>query len=144
MNLSFIKVRPTQSVNASRIIQALLLPIVTPDTLGYTLDEGVWRDDDGHSFVPLNHQSVAVAIADESYIDGLKVEYKLPQGNSRYTTTTTVDKWVENDVVNGDKRLLIIELENECVVEIVDMDYIVRLNDNSFEVRRLKTFGFIA
>ena len=138
---TFIKVTPTKSVNASRIIQALLLTIVTPSMLGYTLDEGVWRDEDGYSFTPINHQSVAVAIADDDYIGGLKVEYKLPQGNGCYTT---VDKWVENDVVNGDIHLLIIELENECIMEVVDMQFILSLNDEDFRVRRLKTFGFIA
>ena len=138
---TFVKVTPTKSVNASRIIQALLLPIVCPNTLGYTLDDdGVWRDVDGYSFTPINHKSVAVAIADENFIGGVKVVYKLPQGNSRYTT---IEEWAGYDVTKGSKRLLIIELENECIVEIVDMQFILSLNDEDFRSKRLKTFGFI-
>lgn len=142
MNLSFIKVRSTQSVNVNQIKQALLLPIVCPSTLGYTLDdEGVWRDEDGSSFHCINHKEVVCAIADDDYIGELKVEYKIPQGYTRYTT---IDKWVDVDVVNGDNRLLIIELENECIVEVIDISYIVSLSDNSFEVQRLKQFGFLS
>lgn len=142
MNLSFVKVRPTQSVNVNQIKQALLLPIVCPSTLGYTLDdEGVWRDEVNNAFHCLNHKSVVCAIADDDYIDGLKLEYKLSQGGTHHIT---IEEWVENDVVNGDNRLLIIELENECIVEVIDMQFLVTLSQDSFEVQRLKTFGFIA
>ena len=142
MNLSFIKVRPTQSVNVSQIKQALLLPIVCPSTLGYTLyNEGVWRDEGGYTFSPLNHNAVAVAIADDDYIGGLRVQYKLPQGNARYIT---IDEWVSNDITDDDNRLLIIELENECVVEVIDMQFIANLSQDSFEWQRLKQFGFLS
>lgn len=139
---TFIKVTPTKAVNVNRIIQALLLPIVCPSTLGYALDkEGVWRDEIGNAFQCLNHKGVVCAIADDAYIGGLKAEYKLPQGNARHIT---LEEWVENDTVNGDNRLLIIELENECIVEVIDMNFIVTLSNASFEVQRLKQFGFMS
>lgn len=137
---AFVKVTATKSVNANRIIQALLLPIVSPDALGYVLSDGKWRDANGIAFNPLNHEDVAVAVEDEDYIDGLKVEYKLTQGKARHAT---VEEWVSYDIFNGDNRLLIIELENDCIVDAVDMHHIKTLDDTSFEVQRLKTFGFI-
>lgn len=83
----FIRVRPTQVINVNKVTQVLRLPIETPHSLGYSLDDdGKFRDFDGDLFDQKNHPELACLVPDME--EGYRIDYTVSQGEYHCSTKT--------------------------------------------------------
>lgn len=139
---NFIRIADNQSVNASRIHFATLLPIVKPDELGYSLcaSTGAWKcqNDPNKYFHIGDTMGKAVLTMQSKMTNSYVINYAYTI-NKHCQILTVVTKNVAVILKNSTCRLLVIELDDGfCYGCVVDL-----LNNNNWQYQTAKDLGLV-